>query len=169
MIFGNKVLLRPPCDGDVAFLYALRNNFDLQFALLSRPKANSMVKVTAWIEKRLSEENTLFFLLADKESNEACGFIQLANIDLVSRSGSLGICMGTDYIGAGYAEEALDLFESYVKNTFNIRKVTLEVLSDNRRAIAFYLKSGYDEVGVWKQHVFQLGKFQDVTLMEKFL
>jgi len=169
MIYGNKVFLRPPLEEDKDFLFALRNDFDLQSMLLSRPRANSMSKVSAWLEKRMTDEDSLFFVLADKKSDSACGFIQLTNIDLINRSGNLGICIGPDCIGAGYAQEGLKLFEEYINKVFNLRKVILEVLSSNERAVGFYLKSGYRKVGVWQQHVYQSGQFHDVILMEKFI
>ncbi len=169
MIYGDKVMLRPPVEADMQFLYRLRNDIDLQLTLLSRPRANSQARVAAWVEKRMSEETSLFFLIAEKESESACGFIQLTNIDPVNGTGSLGICVDRDHMGGGYAHEALSLFEGYVSSVFNLRKVTLEVLSGNERAIAFYRKEGFSVAGVWTQHVYQAGEFHDVTLMEKLL
>ena len=169
MICGNKVLLRPPLDEDKEFFFALRNDFDLQSLLLSRPRANSIQRVLEWLEKRLADNEALFFVLAEKQSNRACGFIQLTNIDLISRTGFLGICLGSDYQGEGYAQDALKLFEEYSRNIFNIRKIMMEVLSNNEHATEFYLKSGYRQVGIWKEHVYQLGQFHDVTLMEKLI
>jgi diamine N-acetyltransferase len=169
MINGDKICLRAPLDKDKEFFFNLRNDLHLQMMLLSRPRANSKLKISSWLEKRLAEEDTLFFVVVEKHSNNACGFVQLTNIDLIDRVGSLGICIGGEYLSQGYAHEALHLFEEYIGNVFNIRKIVLEVLSTNERAIKFYLKSGYINAGILRQHVFQFNSFHDVSLMEKFI
>lgn len=171
MISGKKILLRAPLgdDQDLKFLYTLRNDIEQQSMLLTRPRANSSSKVLAWLEKCLQDEHSVFFVIAEKQSDKVCGFIQLTNIDFVNRSGCLGICIADKHRGKGFASEALQLLEDYVRNVFNMRKITLEVLSENERAISFYLKSNYERTGVWKEHVYQNGEFHSIVLMEKFL
>jgi len=50
-----------------------------------------------------------------------------------------------------------------------LRKLVLEVLSDNGRALAFYRRQGFREVGILQLHVPWAGEWLDVTVMERLL
>jgi diamine N-acetyltransferase len=167
MLITNNTLLRMPLDRDRDSLTLMRNDIDLQGILMSRVKPNTLKKVDNWLNKRLADEHGVFFIIADVESNNCVGFVQLINIDFISRRGDLGICLDKQYQGKGYASNALLLLENYTKKVFNIRKFLLQVLGDNYRAINFYKKNGYCEVGILREHFYMNNEFNDVILMEK--
>ena len=102
-------------------------------------------------------------------SNHPIGYIELTNIDFVDRRGDLGICIDKHQHGKGYAKDAVFLLENYAKNLFNIRKIILQVLNSNSRAISFYKKVGYRNIGVFDDHFYMDDQFHDVLLMEKKL
>ncbi len=51
----------------------------------------------------------------------------------------------------------------------NLRKVELEVMSSNKRAVRLYKSLGFVEVGVRRQHYFDGTDWRDVLLMELLL
>jgi RimJ/RimL family protein N-acetyltransferase len=167
MLQTNKTLLRVPVHRDKGLLLAMRNDLDSQSILMSRAKPNTSDKVDDWLNKRLSDEHGLFFIIADLESDCCVGFTQLVNIDFISRRGDLGIWIDQEQRGMGYGHDALSLLESYVRKVFNIRKIGLQVLTDNQKAISFYRKVGYYDVGILQEHFYINDKFHDVLLMEK--
>ena len=169
MLSSHPTLLRMPMEEDKPQLLAMRNDIELQSMLMSRAKPNSPHKIDEWLNKRLSDENGIFFIISDVETNEVVGYLQLLNIDLINRRGELGICMATEYSGKGYATQALKLLELYIKKAFNIQKITLQVLSENLRAINFYKKTGFRQIGIYEDHFYFNNIFHDVVLMEKKL
>ena len=167
MLVTNNTLLRMPIDRDKDSLLLMRNDLELQSVLMSRAKPNTTRKVEAWLDRRLSDDCGVFFVIADAKTDDCIGFLQLVNIDLISRRGDLGICLNKQSQSRGYAKDALSQLESYAKKMFNIRKINLQVISDNHRAISFYKKMGYLHVGIMQEHFYLDDSFRDVSLMEK--
>ena len=169
MITSQKARLRPPLPDDHGFLFALRNDVALQMSLLTLPRANSAARVDEWLARLTSDPASLFFVVADKETDKAVGYIQLTKMDFVHGHGELGICLGEENRGHGYAADALALLENHARAVFNLRKIILHALASNARAIAFYKKAGYGLVGTLKEHFYQEGAYRDVVIMEKRL
>lgn len=168
MLIGNSVTLRAPQHRDEKFLFKLRNDFQSQSLLLALPRANSVRRVSEWVHGMLSDKHSVFFIVATR-SGAPAGFVQVRNMDFVHRTGDLGIYVSPAARGRGVAAEALQLLEAYVVDTFDLRKMVLRVLAANKRAIAFYRRSGYSLVGTHRQHFYQAREFHDVAVMEKLL
>lgn len=167
MLKHQQTQLRPFQKEDLALLYTLRNNIDLQSNLLSVPRANSMVKVEEWVQRKNHAEG-VFFIIANA-LNEAIGFIQAQNIQLLHGHAELGICLSDSTQGKGHGYNAYTLLEAYLRDVFNLRKMILYVRNDNASAIAFYHKLNFQEVGVLRGHFYYQQTYYDVLLMEKSL
>jgi RimJ/RimL family protein N-acetyltransferase len=137
--------------------------------LMAHPRANSLARVKAWLDRLADDRLTVFFIIAARRGNRPLGYVQLTHMDLVHGTADLGICLDETSRGKGYAAEALQLLEDYVRDVFNLRKIVLRVLASNAPAIAFYKKARYRQVGVHKQHFYQARAFHDVLVMEKML
>ncbi|MBA3867849.1 MAG: GNAT family N-acetyltransferase [Anaerolineae bacterium] len=169
MLSGSQVILRAPTEADWVFFYNLRNDFESQLLLMSLPRANTMARVQQWIHIILDDPASVFFVIADTDNSEALGFVQVRGMNFIHGTGELGIYMDAKVRGNGSTSEALQILEQYLSDVFKLRKLTLEVLAINKRAIGFYLKSGWRQVGVLTAHFYQKQNYQDVVLMEKFL
>lgn len=163
-----SIQLRGPTRGDFAFLAVLRNDPRLQRQLMLRPGAYSSSEVRAWIRRRTRDPQGAFYVVAAPD-DRPLGFVQLTQMDSINGTADFGICLGVESRGRGIAVAVLKLLELRARREFKLRKITLRVLTANRRAIAFYRKAGFREVGVWRRHHLQDGKFRDVLLMERFL
>ncbi|OAI50964.1 hypothetical protein AYO44_05230 [Planctomycetaceae bacterium SCGC AG-212-F19] len=166
MLNSKATLLRHPCVSDIAVLSKLRNDSELQTQLLSLPRANSEKRVSDWVENILSDPQSLFFIIADRQDNRPLGFVQVRRMDFVHGNGELGICLEREAQGKGHAREAIALVEAHSKQVFRLRKILIQVLASNDRAIRCYEKCGYDRVGIMREHFFYAGCFHDVLIME---
>lgn len=169
MLKTSKTLLRYPVPDDNKFFIKIRNDIELQCMLMSRPKANNLNKIESWLNQKLSDAHIAFFVIADTVSGLPIGYIQLDNIDFISRKCKLGVCIDSAYHGQGYAADAFFLIESYAKKIFNIRKIAISVLLNNKRAISFYEKMMYRTVGFLQEDFYLDNEFHDVLLMEKMI
>lgn len=169
MLRGQQVVLRAPQEDDLPLLAELRNDVELQTLLMSVARPNSTARVREWLEQRGSDPHGLFFVVARRASGAACGFIQALRIDALHGHAWLGVCLARDAQGGGLGGEALALLEDYLVDRFRLRKVMLEALAANRRAIEFYRRAGFESVGVWRRHFYADGQFHDVQIMEKHL
>ena len=62
----------------------------------------------------------------------------------------------------------MKLFFSYLFEEINLRKIKLEVLKENDKAIKIYENLGFKEEGTLKEHIYQDGKYKDLILMSLF-
>ncbi len=169
MIEGKEIDLRPASSDDAEYLFGLRNNLDLQGKLLARPKPNTINDVKKWYQIKTEMPDSVFFVICEHKDKLPLGFIQLTNIDYVSRTSSLGICLDQGSRGKGVGHEAITMLEQYAIKTYGLRKVVLEVIAENKPALKLYDTLGYHQAGVFSQHYYFDSKFHDVIIMEKFI
>lgn len=169
MLKGTAILLREPLEEDVARLVEWRNDVSLQTQLLAIARPNTPARVREWLSRRLEDPAAAFFIIADRETGTAQGYIQALRLDFTHGTGELGICLQPSAQGKGFAAEAMALFESYLRDRFRLRKLILQVLTDNTRASRFYDKHGYRCVGQLEKNFYADGDWHDVAIMEKFL
>jgi diamine N-acetyltransferase len=169
MLAGKDVVLRPWCEDDLPVLMRLRNDVALQTQLMTQPRPNSRVRVSQWLKDRSERTDGVFFVVAAAHDDHALGYVQLADMDVMHGRGALGICLDPAVHGQGIAAQTIELLQTYVVQVFGLRKIVLQVLCSNLRAIAFYEKQRFQRVGVLREHTFLQGCYVDVLLMEKLL
>lgn len=169
MLQGDKLVLRAWRESDLTTLAELRNDIDLQAMLMTQARPNSIERVRRWLVERSSRDDMVFFVVASRRDDAVLGYVQVAGIDRVHGVGELGICLSPSAQGSSLAQEACRLLYFYLRHTLALRKLTLRVLADNTRAIAFYMKTGYREVGRLKRQFLIGEQHQDVVIMERFL
>jgi diamine N-acetyltransferase len=178
-IFNNKmeystiesslIKLRQPEDSDLDLLVSMRNNLSLQAMLMSLPRASNTQRVRDWLNNHLSNPQSIFFMIAEANTNLPCGYIQITNIDFVHRHGELGICIDPSFQGKGYGKQAIILLEEYIQEVFNLRKLVLKVLEKNFAAVHLYEILAYQKIGIHKGHFYHKGYWHNIILMEKLL
>ena len=65
----------------------------------------------------------------------------------------------------GVATESYKKFIPYIFKTFNLNKISLEVLSDNKKAIHLYKKLGFTIEGIKRQEVLKKHGYVDSIVM----
>jgi diamine N-acetyltransferase len=169
MLVGKNVVLRAWREDDIAMLMRLRNDVALQTQLMTQPRPNSRERVSQWLKDWSERIDGVFFVVAAADDDHVLGYVQLANMDVMHGRADLGICLDPAVHGRGVADQTMELLQSYGIQVFGLRKILLQVLSRNLRAIAFYEKQGFERVGVLREHAFLQGSHTDVLLMEKLL
>ena len=169
MIEGELIRLRPWHEEDIPTIMALRNDVALQAKLLARARGSDQSQVRKWLEERSSEAGSLLFIVAERSSDEAVGYLQFTGIDPLDRNADLGICLATAAQSKGFGTEALKLGIVHLRNHLDVRKISLRVRADNPAAIRCYTAIGFEKCGELKDHAFFDANWQTVLLMELFL
>ncbi len=169
MLTGETIVLREWRESDLDALASLRNNIDLQMLLMSQPKPNSLERVRAWLTGWSGRADAVFLVIVRRVDDAILGYMQVASIDTFHGHGELGICLAPEAHGKNVARDACDLLESYLLKGLALRKLGLKVLTDNHRAIGFYRKYGYRDVGVLERHYRTADGYHDVLVMERHL
>jgi diamine N-acetyltransferase len=169
MIDGPRVRLRAWREADLAALTAWRNDAALQAQLLSRVRGSSEEQVRDWAIRRAAGPESLLLVIASIIDDKALGYLQLVGMNGADQRADLGICLAPGHQGAGLGREALALLLAHVRAQWPLRKIVLQVRSDNTRAIRCYESLGFGHCGRMREHTFIDGAYRDVMLMEHFL
>ena len=159
-----RIALRPIELRDHEILGELRADTDLQHLLLAYPSPYTKDDVDTWIERRDSQGK----LWAIDVGGECLGFVQLSNIHNKGRFAWLGLALIKGGRGRGIGEQAMKGLEQKALG-LNLRKLLLEVRSDNASAIRLYQSLGYRLVGRLEGHYDDGVRLLDTLIMEKML
>jgi RimJ/RimL family protein N-acetyltransferase len=165
---GDNVILRAPLPSDLDLLRKLRNDTELQHLLLAHPQLTGPDDTEAWLQRRMNDEHGLFKIIAD-ETNQPFGFVQIGNVHRRGCFGYAGICLEPRARGRGFGTDVISQIMNLALTSLNLRKLILEVRSDNVPALALYLKLGFVTVGTLLEHYYDGKKWYDVVLMERHL
>lgn len=168
MLIGEKVILRPLKIEDLEKTHEWRNNFELIKLTqgIRFPKTLEMDR--EWFENALSDKSNrnIYFGIDEFETGEFIGFIQLTNIDLISRNAVLGFLIGEkNKQRKGYGYESTKLVLDFAFKQINLKKIVSYVVDDNISSLKLFLKLGFREEGLLKEHFFNDGTYKNVKIV----
>jgi diamine N-acetyltransferase len=169
MIDGTSIRLRAWQDKDIPAMKVLRNDVALQAQLLARARGSDDSQVRRWLEERATGNDSLLYIIADRVSDAALGYLQLTGIDPLDHRAELGICLAPQAQGRHVGRESLLLLLPHVQEARNLRKISLRVRAENASAIRCYKNVGFEQCGLLREHVYIDDAWQDLVLMEILL
>lgn len=116
------------------------------------------------------EQKNYFWAITLRENGKHIGNVKIDNINLVHSHAEYGILMGDKKEwGKSYAKEASERVINYFFNEeFFLRKINLGLVKDNVNALNLYLKMGFVQEGLFKDHVMYDHVSYDLIRMAKF-
>lgn len=118
----------------------------------------------------VEKKEMLFWAIRKKSNNQHIGNIKIDPVTTKHKRGEYGILIGnkSDW-GMGYGkEEATVRILQFCFGQLSLRKVTLGVVADNRRAVQLYERIGFEMEGKYHEHCCFNGRFCDVIRMSMF-
>jgi RimJ/RimL family protein N-acetyltransferase len=169
MLRGERVVLRPLQEGDLDRLAELSEDLEVAHRVDDSPPLPwSKARWEAELEEWTSEEDETAGRFAIDVDGELIGQCQLHKIDHYRQLCNLGIWLGRAYWGQGLGQDAVHTLVGYAFRYLNMRKVCLEVLADDDRAVSAYRKVGFVEEGRLRQHTWFDGAYVDSLVMALF-
>lgn len=165
---GHKVRLRPLRRGDAEQTLAWRNDPSIRDPQLGHRFPVTAEMEAAWFEQRLNDRSGQACIMAieDLTDNAFVGYIQLTDIDWVSRTAELGISIGAaDRHGQGLGRESLDLMLRHAFTVLNLNRIWVRVADFNRAAQRLFDGAGFTAEGRLRHHVFVDGAYHDLLMM----
>ncbi len=164
---GAEVRLRRPARSDHEEMFRWRSDPETLRQLMSRHRAEKLEDVEAWVARRTRDPDGVLLVIAAGPDQEPIGFVQLTEIDRLSGHASLGLFVHERARGTGVAAEVLRQMEARAAREYGLRKIVIEVLASNTRALRFWRGRGYRSVGTLEEHFADEGVCHDVEIMEK--
>ncbi|SDO55497.1 Acetyltransferase (GNAT) family protein [Streptococcus equinus] len=118
---------------------------------------------------KVHEDERSYFLVA-KEADElvgTCNYCGFRKARLAHRA-EIGIAVKKDYWNQGIGRKLLTRLIALAKQS-GLKVLSLEVRSDNSRAIHLYESLGFQKIGTFKHFMEINGKAVDFDIMELFL
>lgn len=104
---------------------------------------------------------TIDFAVID-EGDEYMGTISLKNIDMNAGNAEYAISMRTCARGSGLALKATNELLRRAFEEWEMERVYLNVIDENKRAIRFYEKAGFSYEGTFRKHLRIKGELVDL-------
>jgi RimJ/RimL family protein N-acetyltransferase len=169
MLTGDRVLLRAIERADLPRLWEQDNDLEVEHrATDARPLPTSLAAMEARFDARAAQPETDLVRFVIEVDGVVIGECGLHYFDQYSQQCHLGISIRRDRWGQGYGQDAVRTLLRYAFGPLNFRKVSLEVLADDARAVGAYRKAGFVEEGRLRAHAWHDGAYRDVLRMATF-
>ncbi|GAB6189238.1 GNAT family protein [Marinitoga arctica] len=171
MYDGEKIYLRSYEESDLDALKDIMNNYKVRKFLslnIIMPFSLEDQKNFFKLIPERRKNNIYDFAIIKKEDDNLIGGCIVRNVNFKNSVCNAGFFIDEKYWGNGYGREAVNLIEKFVFYELNIKKIKLEVISNNKRALKLYEKMGYIKEGILKKEVFRNGNYMDLILLAKF-
>ncbi|MDU2353340.1 MAG: GNAT family protein [Anaerococcus sp.] len=170
MLEGKNVSLRTVELEDLDYLNKWKNTEEVFKYLGGGFYPVSKDTQSQWMNSIIDTTNGNIRYIIQNKQNQPIGFIGLYSIHDIYRTAEIGLYIGEiNEQKKGHAYEAYQLFENYIMNYLNIRKLKAYVVEINSPAVSFWHKNNYMVVGKFSKERYIDGEFVDVLIMEKFI
>jgi RimJ/RimL family protein N-acetyltransferase len=171
---GEKVVLRPFSDGDLAAIRAVLLDPEARIltgsvhdeATARAPEPPDEEKLLLdWYGNRNDQADRLDLAVTDKVTGECVGEAVLNDWDPGNESCNFRIFIGPNGRDRGLGSEATRLIVGYGFERLGLHRISLEVYAFNPRARRAYEKAGFRAEGVLRESLRYDGEWIDATVM----
>ena len=144
-------------EDDLQFLNDVRNEYCEEF--LHDSRQFTLEETKQWFHKY----NPDFYIIT--LDNEKIGYFRLSNYSDVNKNIYIGADISPKFKGKGFGKLSYEKFIPFLFETYNLNKISLEVLSNNIIALNLYKKLGFVTEGVKRQEVYKNNQWVDSIIM----
>lgn len=165
MLCGEKVVLRAVEREDLKALHDLASNVELAMLSDGAWTPSPLAEYEKEFDEHVKDDDKSHFVI--EADGEIIGDIGL-HLRKNRRAGAatLGVSIyDPDYIGKGYGRDAIAVLLDWAFRIQNYRRISLETLATNERAVRSYRACGFVEEGRLREHEYWNGQYVDVLCM----
>jgi ribosomal-protein-alanine N-acetyltransferase len=159
------VRLRSPEPKDVEALYQQKNDREIAALLTGFNPGYTRTEISDWIQFHRNASDEALFVIA-AEDDRCLGHVGLYKIDHRVGSAEFAILIGDRHAwGKGIGRRCTTFMVEFGFGHLNLRRIYLEVLASNARAIDLYRKIGFVEEGCLREAQVKNARYVDVYVM----
>lgn len=161
MLYGRRVALRAPVEGDVATFHT-----ELHEDVETRTRASDAPWRPIPLEKspyrfQKQRPEVAPFSIVNRETDELLGLAILWGIDAHNRHAHVGLSLRPHVRSMGYGSDTLETLCRYAFRTLGLHRLQLETLADNDGMIGAARRAGFQLEGSAREHSWMDGRFVD--------
>ncbi len=163
MLTGDRVVLRPMRPKDVEPLWRARLD-PLTWAQTTEAPLTPepLEELQARYAAPSTGSDAQFAVDVD---GALAGRAALFGVDDLARTGEVGLTLLPEHRGRGLGQDVLRVLLRFAFRSRNLRRVHLQCLASNERALGAYRAVGFLEEGRLREHAWAEGAYVDVVLM----
>lgn len=150
---------------DLKHLHALLQHVDL--VLLSHGDWQP-ISLASWekdFEKHLEDRNYHQFVI-EADGKPIGSMVLRGDANPRSGTGRFGIGIhDPEYVGRGYGRDALETFLDWAFRMMGFRRLKLQTLATNERALRLYEACGFQREGLLREDEYVDGAYRDIVVM----
>ena len=169
-IEGNLCILRALEPEDLDAMYGWENDTD------SWRVSGTVAPFSRHVLSRLIDEQQFDIyatrqmrLVIESLDGTAVGAVDMFEFDPQNLRAGVGIIVAPPYRKQGFALDALQTLERYVRDVLRMHQLWCSVGADNEASLALFQKAGYTECGRRKEWLLTSTEAIDEVLMQKLL
>jgi len=162
---GSRVYLRPVEKDDLRTFSEWVNDGEIR-ALIGEVYLMTERGLEEFYEKAQRTEDTIWFVIVDKEKDLVIGETGFLRIFYPWRTADFSIIIGKkEYWRKGIGKEVAGLMLEYGFNSLNFHRLSIGVVGFNERALMFWESIGFRKEGVQRDGYLHNGKHSDFIMM----
>jgi len=161
---NENIVLRSLKAEDALSLHSWTDNPEIARFFVFTRVPSSLERSRRFLESQLNgDPNNIHLAIEETETGDFVGLVSLKNISWIDRNAEFAIVLvSEDKTGKGYGKAATIAIIEYAFTTLNLHRIYLSVLSSNIRAKTLYEKVGFKQEGLWREHAYMMGEYQDL-------
>ena len=156
--------IRPPLEADIEQLYNL-----LRHPLVARTTLQMPTQEISQTEARIKEPRPGLYRYVAIVDDKVVGNIAIHQSDRPreAHAAGLGMMVDPDYWGMSIGTQLMDAVLDLADNWLNLKRIELEVNTDNPAGVRLYEKSGFVIEGTKRFHTYGDGRWADSYFMAR--
>lgn len=149
-----RLVLRPLTDTDIGADYvAWLNDREVARFLETRHSTQDEASVRAFVAGVNARADEFLFGIFERPSNRHIGNIKVGPIKALHGLADVSLLIGArDCWGKGYAAEAIAAVSRHAFEDLGVKKLSASMYAENEGSRRAFLKAGYRQEGVRRQH-----------------
>ena len=145
MLHSNRLHLRALEPGDADFMYEVENDAEAwRYSDTVAPLSRRILREYALnYDADPFSAGQLRLIITEEGNNTPVGIVDLYEVSQRHLRAFIGIYIGKDFRGKGYAEEALKLIEEYAHNTLHLHQLGAKIEENHTRAVKRFSELGF--------------------------
>jgi diamine N-acetyltransferase len=168
LLIGKNIKLRALEPEDLSFLFEIENN-EIFWEVSHTQAPFSKFLLKQYLENAhldIYEAKQLRLVIADKNTDEPFGLIDLFDFNPKHKRAGIGILVHPNFQKKGFASTALSILINYAFFYLDLHQLYANITEGNEKSISLFEKFNFKKVGIKKDWLFTNNSYQNEILYQ---